>query len=81
VRLTVEHAVALLDGGLSDGLSQMTLARAARAEKERVLPPADERAGGQVEDETAVDLRVEGEVEVVESLVGTRRPIQPGGAP
>jgi hypothetical protein len=57
VRLAVEHAVALLNGGLPDGLSQMALARAARAEEERILAAGDESAGGQVEDETAVDLR------------------------
>ena len=68
--LAVEHAVVLLDGGLPDGLSQMALARAARAEEERILAPADEGAGGQVEDETAIDLRVESEVEVVEGFVG-----------
>jgi hypothetical protein len=55
--------------GLSDGLSQVALAGAARAEEERILAPADECAGGQIEDQAAVDLRVEGEVEVVEGLV------------
>jgi len=50
----------------------MALARAARTEEERILAPADEGAGGQVEDQAAVDLRVEGEVEIVESFVVLR---------
>ena len=46
VGLPIQDAIALLDGGLPDGLSQMALAGAARAEEERILAPADERAGG-----------------------------------
>ena len=41
-----------------------------RTEKERILASADEGAGGQIEDQAPVDLRVEAEVEVIESLVG-----------
>ena len=37
VRLAVEDAVALLDGGAADGLREVALAGAGRAEKERVL--------------------------------------------
>ena len=70
VGLAIEHLVALLDGRLTDGLGQMALARAARAEEQRVFAAVDEGAGGEVEDQTAIHLRVEGEVEVVERLVG-----------
>ena len=70
VRLAIEHSVALLDGGLADGLRQMALAGAAWTEKQRVFAAVDEGAGGQVEDQAAIHLRVEGEVEVVEGLVG-----------
>ena len=48
-----------------------------RAKKQRVFALADEPAGGQIEDQTAIHLRIEGEVEVVESPVGDRgsRPV------
>ena len=70
VGLAVEHLVALQNGGLTDGLGQMTLARAAGPEKQRILAPIDEGAGGEIEDQAAIHLGVEGEVEVVERLVG-----------
>ena len=69
VRLAVEHAIALLNGSVADGLRQVTLAGAGRAEKQRVFMLVDEAAGGQVEDEAAIHLLVEVEVEVVERLV------------
>ena len=69
VRFAIQHAVALLDGGLADGLGQVTLARAAGTEKQRIFPLADEGARGQVEDQAAIHLRIEGEVEVVQRLV------------
>jgi len=70
VGFAIEDTIALQNGGLSDGLSQMTLARAARPEKQRVFPLANEGACGQIEDQAAVHLRVEGEVEAVERSVG-----------
>ena len=70
VRLAIEHLVALQDGGLADGLRQMAFARAARPEKQRIFAPVDEGAGGQIEDQTAIHFRIEGEVEVVERPVG-----------
>ena len=70
MRFAIQHAVALLDGGLADGLGQVTLARTAGAEKEGVFPLAEEGAGGQVEDQTTIHFRIEGEVEVVQRLVG-----------
>src|SRR5690348_18448758 len=42
--LAAIHAVALLDGGLSDGLSQVTFAATAWAEKQSVFPLGDERS-------------------------------------
>src|ERR1039457_1673800 len=51
-------------------MSQVALAGAARPEKQSVLSAVDESAGGQVEDQAAVQLGIEGEVEVVQRLVG-----------
>ena len=42
VGLAIDDAVALLDGGASDGLGKVALARTGRAQKERVLALADE---------------------------------------
>jgi len=69
VRLPIHHAIVLLDGGLADGLSQMRFTRAARAEEQCVLSLADEDTGRQVEHQASIHLRVEGEVEVVQSLM------------
>ena len=69
VGLAVEDAIALLDGGEADGLGEMALAGAGRAEEEHVLALVDEAAVGELEDETAVHLLVEVEVEGVERLV------------
>src|SRR5580658_5394501 len=45
----------------------MAFAGAAGAEKQRVLPLPDEGAGGQIEDKAAIHLRVETEVEIIQS--------------
>src|SRR5678816_581525 len=37
VSFAIDHAIALLDGGATDGLGEMTLAGPRRAEEERVL--------------------------------------------
>ena len=42
VGLAVEHAVSLLDGGLADGLRQVTLAGAGWAEKQGIFVAAPE---------------------------------------
>jgi hypothetical protein len=68
VRLAVQDAVALLDGGVSDRLRDVALAGAGRPEEERVLVLHDEAGGGELEDERAVHLLVEIEVEGVERL-------------
>ena len=68
VGFAVDDAVALLDRGAADGLSQMTLARTGRADQQSVLALGDEAGGGELEDEGAVDLLVEGEVEAEQRL-------------
>ena len=70
VGFAVEDAVSLLDGGASDGLSNVTLAGPGRPDQQGVLALGDEAGGCEVEDEGAVDLPVEGEVEAVEGAVG-----------
>jgi hypothetical protein len=74
VGFAVEDPVALFDRGPADGLCQMALAGAGWAEEEGVLVPVDEGPGGEVEDETPVHLLVEGEVDVVERLLGIAEP-------
>lgn len=59
--------MALLDRRLSDSLRQVTLASPAGAEKQRVFPLSDEVAGGQIEGEAAIHLRVKTEVEIIQS--------------
>src|SRR5579871_626782 len=67
--LAVEDLVALLNGRLADGLGQVALARATWPEEQCVFSPLDEGAGGEIEDEAAIHLGIEGEIEVVERLV------------
>jgi|ERR1017187_820861 hypothetical protein len=47
----------------------MRLTRATGPEEQSVFPFADESAGSQVENQTAIHLRIEGEVEVVQGLL------------
>src|SRR3981081_755315 len=61
--------MALLDGRPPDGLSEMALARAGRAQKEDVLALADEARGGQVVDERTIHLLVEIEVKAVQGAL------------
>ena len=68
VGLAVEDAVALEDRRHADRLGEVALPGSRSAEKQRRLAPLDEVAGGQLEDEAAVHLAVEVEVEGVESL-------------
>src|SRR5439155_26252282 len=69
----VQHAMALLDERVAECLGEMTLARAGRAEEDDVVALGEEAAGGELEDEVAVHLLVEGEVEAVEGLVGVAK--------
>src|SRR3989442_1428994 len=55
---------------VAGSLGEMTLACAGRAEEDDVVALGEEAAGGELEDELAVHLLVEGEVEAVEGLVG-----------
>src|SRR2546427_7183810 len=68
-----QHAMALLDERAAEGLGEMTLAPAGRAEEDDVLARGEEAAGGERGEEVAVHLLVEGEVEAVEGLVGVAK--------
>ncbi|HEX3748369.1 MAG TPA: hypothetical protein VHW09_30780, partial [Bryobacteraceae bacterium] len=48
VRLPVDHAIVLLDGGLADGLSQVTFSRPAWTEEKRIFALANEGTGGEI---------------------------------
>src|SRR5258708_28894942 len=65
----IEHAIALLNGGLADGLRQVALAGAAGPEKQCVFALADEGTCGQVEYQAALHLGIEVEVEVIKRLL------------
>src|SRR5947209_15527490 len=52
----------------------MTFAAAAGAEKQRVIMFGNKATGGEIEDQTAVHLGVESEVEVVECFVRIPKP-------
>src|SRR6202158_5290739 len=69
MRFPVHHPVVLLNAGLTDGLGQVALFRPTGTQEKCIFPLADEGAGGQVKHQTAIHLRVESEVEVVQSLV------------
>jgi hypothetical protein len=69
VRLAIEHAISLLDDSVTDGLSKMTLPRAWWPFKQAVFAPFHPAGGSQIEDQVAVHLGVELEVEVVQPLV------------
>ena len=66
VRFAIQHAVALLDDGVPDGLCAVTFAAARRTEEQGVFALSDPVRSGQVEDQTAVHLWIELEVEVIE---------------
>src|ERR1019366_6765201 len=70
VGLAVEHSVPLLDSGLADGLSQVGLSGAGGTQKQGGFAARGKAGSSQVEDQAAIHLLVEGEVEVVEGLVG-----------
>jgi hypothetical protein len=52
----------------------VTFARASGAEEQGIFAPSDECGGGQIENQTAIHFRIEGEVEVVERPVGVAEP-------
>src|SRR5206468_9358976 len=61
-----EHAIDLLNRRVYDGLREMTFSGARWTEQEDVLVLGDEVRGGQLVDEGAIHLLVEGEVEGIE---------------
>jgi hypothetical protein len=69
VRFAIQHAIALLDDGVPDGLGAVALSASSWAKKKCVFPPSDPCRSGQVEDKNAVHLWIELEVEVIELLV------------
>ena len=69
VGFTIEDAMALQDGRHADGLGQMTLAGSGWTQKQRVFVSGDEGGGGEIEDEAAIHLLVEGEVEALKCLL------------
>ena len=66
--LLEEHRSPLHTGRVSDGLGEVGLADAHRADQEHRLLARDEAAGGEVADLDRGDLGVEGEVEIGERL-------------
>ena len=54
---------------MAHGLAQVTLSRPTWTQEKCIFPLADEGTGGQVKHQAAIHLRVESEVEVVQSLV------------
>src|SRR5688572_3755401 len=70
VGLAVDDAIALLDGRQANGLSQVTLTGAWRSQKQSVLMLGDELGCGQIEDQTAIHLLIEVEVEIFERDLG-----------
>jgi hypothetical protein len=58
VGFTVEDAITLLNGSLTNRLSQVALARAWRTEEQGVFMSGNKVTGGEVEDETPVHLLV-----------------------
>src|SRR5262249_50880472 len=70
VRFAIEDGMSLLDGGEAEGVGEVALPGAGRAEKEGIRMLGDPVAGGQLEDEGAVHLPVEIEVEGVQALAG-----------
>jgi len=69
--LAVEDSMALLlDGRPSDGLSDVTLSRARRPQKEGVFLFVDEFRRGELMDELAIHFFVEIKIEIVKCLFG-----------
>lgn len=65
VRLATEHPIALLDRRVSEGLGHVTLAGARRPDDEDVLVLRSEAAGGELEDERAIEMLAKGEIKGV----------------
>ena len=66
---TVEHAIALMDGGQTDSLSQVAFSGAGRTQEQSILMFGDKASRSQIEDQRAVELFVEGELKVLQGLL------------
>ena len=66
ISLAIEHLVALLNNGLTDGLGQVTLAGTGWTKEQAVFAASNKVRGGQVKHLAAIHLLVEAEVKVVE---------------
>jgi len=64
--------MAAATGFVREGLGEVALADARRAEHQDALVARDELAGGEVEDLGLVELGIEAEVEALERLGGSR---------
>ena len=64
-----QHIVAGADGAVAQGLGDVAFAGAAGADDEHADLLLDEPAGGQLHDQGAVDVRVEGEVELLQGFL------------
>jgi hypothetical protein len=65
----IDDAIALLDRGAPDGLREMALAGAWRAEQQGVLALLDEARGGELVDQHAVHLLVEVKIKGIERAI------------
>lgn len=65
----LEDFVALQNDGLPNRLCQVTLPRATWSHKQGIFSLSDECGSREVKHETAVHLRVEAEVKVIQALI------------
>src|SRR5206468_12786322 len=70
VGLTIDDGIALVDSRAAEGLGEMTLARAWRAEQEHVFALPDEARSRELVDQRAVHLFIELKIERVERAIG-----------
>jgi hypothetical protein len=69
VGFPTRHTVALQNHSLGNGLGQVALAGSAGAQKQGVFALADERARGEIEDQTALEVGIEVEVKIIERAI------------
>lgn len=66
-----QHVISISDGGMPQGLGDMAFASAARTDDENTDLFLDKPAGGQVQDQRTVDVKIEGEVELLQGFLVT----------
>ena len=66
MRFAIVHAMALLDRRLAERLRQVTFPAAGRTDQQNVFALRDEATGRELEEERAIHLLVEAEVEAIE---------------